>query len=262
MKNLRLCCLLACVLLTILCGCANPRQVMVNPSTWQQAVCAASGWGWLGAPLAYKSYNNCLNNQKVLGLIPLEELEVKDSLKFDTPLDATGKKATRPEWQAGQFWEYSLSNGGTSRLTVQKIGNYNGTAGYTVVSPDGKESFYDQSLGLMVVFGNGIVDTEYEPALHPFDFPLDLSKSWHASGDMHRAGGHIDLSNHHEVKGYGRIKVPAGEFDAFYILNRSDYGARISELWYSPEVKNYVKGVLYTNNGKIVEELTRYNLEK
>jgi hypothetical protein len=250
---------LALAIVTNFCGCANPRQIMVNPNTWQQTVCAASGFSW-GAISAYSMYNTCVNNQRVLGMSPLEEVEAKDAPKFDMPFDATGKQATRPEWQAGQFWEYSLSSGGTRRLTVQKIGNYNGTAGYHVVNADGKESFYDQSLGLMVVFGSGIVDTEYDPALRPFDFPLFLGKSWNATGDMHRAGGHINLSNHHEVKGYGRVKVPAGEYDAFYILNRSDYGARISELWYSPEVKNYVKGVLYTNNGKIVEELSRFKL--
>jgi hypothetical protein len=71
----------------------------------------------------------------------------------------------------------------------------------------------------------------------------------------------MDLSTHHEVKGYGKVKVPAGEFDAFYILSRSDYGARVTELWYSPEIKYYVKGVTYTNSGKTVEELKSYQLK-
>ena len=72
----------------------------------------------------------------------------------------------------------------------------------------------------------------------------------------------LHLSTHYEVKGYGKVKVPAGEFDAYYILGRSDYGARINELWYSPAVKNYIKGVLYTNNGKIIEELSSFRVEQ
>lgn len=261
MSNYRIFYLLSLVLLTTLCGCANPRQVMVNPTNWQQAVCSASGWGWLGAPLAYKSYSNCVDDLKVLGLIPLEELEAKDTSKFNLTLDATGKQADQPKWQTGDFWEYSLSSGGISRFIVQKTGTFEETVGYHVAREDGKETFYDQSLGLMVIFNGGNADTKYEPALHPFDFPLFVGKRWDASGDMHRATGHIELSNHFEVKGYGRVKVPAGEFDAFYIMNRSDYGARISELWYSPAVKNYVKGVLYTDNGKVTEELSSFKSE-
>jgi hypothetical protein len=252
---------LALSMMANLCGCANPRQIMVNPNTWQQTVCAASGFSW-GAIDAYSMYNTCVNNQRVLGMVPLEEVEAKDAPKFDLTLDATGKQAARPEWQAGFFWEYSVSSGGSNRFTVQKTETYHETVGYHVIRTDGKETFYDQSLGLMAVFGSGIVDTDYDPALHPFDFPLFLGKRWDASGEMRRNNGSMDVSLHYEVKGYGKIKVPAGEFNAYYIMGRSDYGARITELWYCPEVKNYVKGVLYTNNGKLIEELSRFKLEQ
>jgi hypothetical protein len=241
------------------CGCANPRQVMVNPDTWQQTVCTAFGFGWIASQKAESKFEACVHNQGVLGMVPLEELEAKDSPKFEIVLDATGTHAVRPGWLAGYFWEYAVSSGGSSRLTVQKTETYHNVAGYRVLRSDGKEAFYDQSLGLVALFGRGIVDSDYDSAFHRFDFPLYVGKRWNASGEMRRSTGSMDLSARYEVMGYGKVKVPAGEFDAYYILGRSDFGARINELWYSPDVKNYVKGVLYTKKGKIVEELVRFS---
>jgi len=194
-------------------------------------------------------------------MVPLEEVEAKDPPKFDLFLDASGKQAPRPEWKAGYYWEYSVTGGKTIRRSVLKTGNYRNASGYQVTLLNGKEGFLDQSLGLMAVFDNSIVDTDYEPALHPFDFPLLVGKSWHASSKMRRTPGSINLSTNYEIKGYGKIKVQAGEFIAFYILGRSDYGSRVNELWYSPEIRYFVKSILYTNNGKVTEELSAFNLD-
>jgi hypothetical protein len=239
-------------------GCSNPRQVMVNPDTWQQTVCSESGFGWIGASKADAKFNACVFNQRILGMVPLEEVEAEDAPKFELPLEAAGTQAVRPEWLAGYAWEYEVSSGGSNRLTVQKTETYHNVAGYRVIRADGKEAFYDQSLGLVALFGRGIVDSDYDSAFHRFDFPLYVGKRWNVSGEMRRSRESMDLSARYEVMGYGKVKVPAGEFDAYYILGRSDLGARINELWYSPDVKNYVKGVLYTKKGKIVEELVRF----
>lgn len=246
------------IVIASLFGCANPRQVMVNPKTWQQVVCASSGWGWLGAPMAYSNFNTCVNNQKVRGMVPLEIAEANDKAKFDVVVESNGKTAFQPNWQAGYFWEYSLSNGKESSLTVTKVGNFHDIPGYYVTRANGTEVFYVPTLGIKAVLDSGNIDTEYDPALMPFDFPITQGKAWYYAGEMRRTTGSLNLSTHYEVKGYGKIRVPAGEFEAYYILGRSDYGARVNELWYSPEVKNYVKGVLYTNGGKIIEELIKF----
>lgn len=250
----------ALLLLSTLGGCANPRQVMVNPNNWEQTVCSASGWGLQGAPEAVSLTNTCVDKQKALGLIPLEEVEAQDTRKFDTKLDAAGMQALRPEWEAGDYWEYATSNEQEVRVTVDSRDYYRETDGY-VISINDNDYFYNTSLGLMAAYIDGTVDTDYEPALVPYDFPLHTGKKWDYSGIMRRKSGTTAMSMHHEVKGYGTVKVPAGEFAAYYILSTSDYGSRIIELWYSPSVKSYVKAVIYTDSGTITEELTGYNTD-
>ena len=241
--------------LVFMAGCANPKQVMVNPGNWQQVTCAASGWGWIGAPQAYSITDKCISNQRVLGYIPLEEAEIKEAPKFSG--NASAKDAgVLPTWSDGDTWEYSV-NGSTTKFTVKKPPV---SQQYRVDLATGTNIF-NASLGLEGVEKDGMIDTIYSPALRPFDWPLHIGKAWDSSGEMKRNGGSIALSTHHEVKGFGRVKVPAGEFDAYYILAKNDYGARVSELWYAPAVKYYVKGVVYTNSGMSTEELVNFSLK-
>lgn len=248
--------LILLVALSLTSGCANPKQVMVQAGTWQQVNCSASGWGWLGVPQAISMVNNCINAQKVLGYIPIEEAEMLDGPKFSQEL-VVNNQEQKPVWHVNDSWEYSV-NSRPTRLFVEKVDN-GGTFYYLNVGS--RTSVFNDSLGAQKTITNGIVDTVYEPALHPLDWPLYVGKKWDASGDMKRNGGTLAVSTHHEVMGYGKVKVPAGEFEAYYILAKSDFGARVTELWYSPTVKYYVKAITYTNTGRIVEDLARYEIK-
>jgi hypothetical protein len=72
-----------------------------------------------------------------------------------------------------------------------------------------------------------------------------------------------------EIKGYGIVRVPAGEFEAFYLLVTAPepviatmykWWPRVLEIWYAPQVRHYVKLVVYREKGKIISELTDYSL--
>jgi hypothetical protein len=201
----------------------------------------------------------CISNQRVLGYITIEEAEIQDPPKFIGLSNTPQAQASKPIWGLASFWEYSL-NGSEAKVFVEKIDTFGGAKAYFVNNGNSINVFND-ALGLAAVMKNNMMDSSYDPALKPFDWPLYVGKQWDSSGQMIRNGGSMDLSTHHEVKGYGKVKVPAGEFDAYYILSKNDYGARVTELWYSPEVKYYVKGISYTNNGKSVEELKSYELK-
>lgn len=254
-------CVLAvvCGMLVGLSGCANPRQIMVNPTTWQQVNCSASGWGWLGAPQAISMVDKCVSNQRVLGNIPIEEVEMQDAPKFSGPASTSQPQAEKPSWGSDSFWTYSVG-GNSVKVTVEKIDTFRNGKAYFVKNGSGTQ-IYNDSLGLAAVMKNGIMDSSYNPALLTYDWPLFVGKQWDSKGELTRNGGTMNLSTHYEVKGFGKVKVPAGEFDTYYILSKSDYGARITELWYSPKAKNYVKGVVYTNSGRSVEELADYKAQ-
>lgn len=242
--------------LSLTSGCANPKQVMVNAGTWQQVNCSASGWGWLGAPQAISMVNDCINTQKVLGYIPIEEAEVHDGPKFSQELVANNQEQ-KPIWHVNDSWEY-LIGGNTSKIVVDKIEN---SGPFYYVNTNTGTSVFSNTLGVQKTIKNGTIDTAYDPALRPLEWPLYVGKTWDAAGTMYRNGGSLAVSTHHEVKGYGKIKVPAGEFEAYYILAKSDFGARVTELWYSPAVKYYVKAITYTNTGRIVEDLAKYHIK-
>ncbi|WP_308586252.1 hypothetical protein [uncultured Desulfovibrio sp.] len=59
----------ACMLLT---GCAKYYDSLVNPETKDGVNCVASGWGWLGTPIAAHQSNQCLEQYTSAGYIPLE----------------------------------------------------------------------------------------------------------------------------------------------------------------------------------------------
>ncbi|MBL7205905.1 MAG: hypothetical protein ISS63_16490 [Desulfobacteraceae bacterium] len=132
--------------------------------------------------------------------------------------------------------------------------------GFIPLIQDGKHILYNEALGVCAILDKGATLNEYTPPLHPYDWPLSLGKSWKATGVMKTSTGSLNLATCYEVKGYGRVRVPAGIFNAFYIIGKNDTGrVRIVELWYSPEIKNYVKGISYLISGKVTEELVDYS---
>lgn len=240
-------------------GCAKGKQVMVHPQTWEQANCSAWGIGIVGAPMALAQTYDCVNIYKVKGFVTLEEMEAKEPTKFSTSLDSKGLVAERPTWKVGDFWEYKYSDGSVAKISIDSIGSFDEKEGY-YASTGQQKRFYSISLGLRKIFGPVGVDTDFIPASRPFDFPLAVDQTWSAYGVMHRNLSKMNTAGHYEVLGYGKVKVPAGEFSAYYIISKSDYGLRISELWYSPEVKYIVKATYYTSKGRFSEELVRYKV--
>jgi hypothetical protein len=57
----------ACMLLT---GCAKYYDSLVNPETKDGVNCVASGWGWLGTPIAAHQSNQCLEQYTSAGYNP------------------------------------------------------------------------------------------------------------------------------------------------------------------------------------------------
>jgi hypothetical protein len=57
---------------TLLAGCVAPSQMMVN-GQGQMVRCSATGWGYIGAPLAYHPKNVCVADYEKIGYRPIEE---------------------------------------------------------------------------------------------------------------------------------------------------------------------------------------------
>lgn len=55
-----------------LAACATPSTMFVGPDG-KVARCSASGWGYVGAPMAQSIHSNCLTDLKATGMLPLAE---------------------------------------------------------------------------------------------------------------------------------------------------------------------------------------------
>lgn len=65
--------LLIFFIVVLLGGCANKSHVLVEPQSGKAVECAASGWGWLGAPMAISMANECAKKYEAIGYVKSEQ---------------------------------------------------------------------------------------------------------------------------------------------------------------------------------------------
>ena len=63
-------------------GCAAPSKVMINEQG-KQVRCGSWGFGVIGTTVAVASYMECVNQQKALGFIDLEDFEKTEPPKVE-----------------------------------------------------------------------------------------------------------------------------------------------------------------------------------
>lgn len=252
--------LLSLVIVLSVGGCAAPSKVMIN-AQGKQARCGSFGFGVIGTTAAIGSYLQCVNNLTALGYVDLEQFETTEAPKVEQRPGLNPSKAKRPLWEAGHVWIYQLggTKSGTSRQEVVGKDVVNGLAAYVVEASENK-MLLSEELNPIQVQEKGKIVATHTPPLQNFDWPLEIGKAWQAEGEMETPTGKINTAKNVEVKAFGIVRVPAGEFEAFYLLSTSNAGARISEVWYSPKVRQHVKLVNYTSEGRLTAELVSFSL--
>jgi hypothetical protein len=63
------------VLAASLSGCAVKNTLHVHPATGEIRNCSASGWGWVGTPMALAMHGSCTDTLRSIGFIPMTEVE-------------------------------------------------------------------------------------------------------------------------------------------------------------------------------------------
>lgn len=64
--------LIICAMLAVIVGCSSPSQMLVGPQN-NTVLCSATGWGYIGAPVAHHEYSKCVHNYETMGFLPLED---------------------------------------------------------------------------------------------------------------------------------------------------------------------------------------------
>jgi hypothetical protein len=245
-------------ILVLLSGCAAARQAMIHPYSKAQVTCEGFGFGLYGTPAALIAYSNCLDQYKVLGYVPIEEYDKNESGKLDTE-SIPSSPCNRPIIDEKSEWHF-LVNGREVYFKFIGKEEFKYQTVYRFFNSNGKFYLYSESLGIVAILDQkGTVEAEFDPPVDEYDWPLSVGKTWSAQVKKETPQKNDNLYINYEVKGYGKIKVPAGEFDSYYIIARSYGGVRTAEFWYNPEVKFYIKRITYSQKGPVTTELKSYS---
>lgn len=253
-----------------LSGCAVVHKVMINEEG-KQAVVASSGWGLLGASAAVAVSLAEEKKYRDQGYMEITEFEKKEGPKVEVSLGITSPpQEGAPVWKVGDSWTYQVTGVSKGQHRQEIVGEEKvaGLNAY-VMRSDESTMYIDRSLNLIQGRKKGVTEYTYSPPRQDYDWPLAVGKSWRAKGKVKTGSSESNFARRVLVRGYGIVRVPAGEFEAFYILTTTTsfigpelkigQEPRILEIWYAPKVRHHVKRVVYTDKGWLIVELTSFN---
>ena len=176
------------------------------------------------------------------------------------------QKAEQPVVKAGDEWKfvvyYTVPSTTPNRSWV-----------ITSVGPSGIKGTENGEPLLLSPELNILESSEIKVSkMRMLNFPLEVGKKWRYESDwlFKPKGSKGTFSSDVSVVAYGKIKVPAGEFDAFELVeNRAMRGPAIDvrtslTSWYAPAANAIVKSV-YTNpslGSTSITELVSFRLQR
>lgn len=238
-------------------GCASPSKNMINPQTLSQVRCSSWGVGVLGAPIAAATYSDCVSKYTFDGYIDMSDFERNEGPKVERT-SMGGIPADKPVWDVNSKWIYIVPNTDIVETIVVKGKTFfENKPVYELnlsntKSTDSIEQYLSENIELLSQVTAGKKQT-WDPPSKVYDWPLVVNKSWDARATTQNEKGSLNTSVHSEVRDYGKVTVLAGTYDVFYIVAKNDYGMRVYEVWYSPQVKNAVRRVIYGNTAVKIE---------
>jgi hypothetical protein len=172
----------------------------------------------------------------------------------------------RPTWNAGDSWTYrGRGPSGTFNVTrkVLREGVFEGREAYEV-DAGGTHYWYTKQLGYLART-KGDETTRLARPPEDWQWPIQVGKQWSAivawidRTDTQQQT--YTLTSVWTVEAYEEVKTPAGTFKAFKVTRREIESGASQELWYSPEVKSWIKiRGANTADGNYEEELTSFTL--
>ena len=172
----------------------------------------------------------------------------------------------RPTWNAGDSWTYrGRGPSGTFNVTrkVLREGVFEGREAYEV-DGGGTHYWYTKQLGYLART-KGDETTRLARPPEDWQWPIQVGKQWSAivawidRTDTQQQT--YTLTSVWTVEVYEEVKTPAGTFKAFKVTRREIESGASQELWYSPEVRSWIKiRGANTADGNYEEELTSFTL--
>ena len=179
------------------------------------------------------------------------------------PLRAEGP----PELKAGFRWQYLLKGPGVRGPAVGEVvreETFDGVPAYLLKFGNNEYLYTRDRLGHLATLSGGKTTVKNTPPFDLLSWPLEAGKAWKHDGVTEN----VSLKSSQKIEteaiitAVEAVQVPAGVFEAFRIETYAyRTGELISEQWYSPQVKWFVKTKAYRAEGVIEQELTGYKLD-
>ena len=178
---------------------------------------------------------------------------------------ALAQKAERPAIKAGDRWRFETKINGAA---VKWLHREWVVTSVTPMEIDGTEN--GKPPRLKPILKNVQSPTRTDSDLRLLAFPLELGMRWRFSDEYVVAS--VDVPSRGEFRvaviGYGKVRVPAGEFDAFELQAQGRWvtgglhGECTWTYWYAPAARAIVKTeVSDTIWGTSAYELAEYHLQ-
>ena len=170
-----------------------------------------------------------------------------------------------PVWSVGDQWAFrweSADGQGEYVWTVDRLDTRDGVDQYVVRSGTREIFFRRSDLATSLETAAGRVERRNSPPRLAFSWPLTEGTTWRQRY-MEESGGRAgaERSIEWKVEGQDRVRVGAGEFDAFRVVARhAPTPAIMYEMWYAPEVKQWVRLKEHFPAGIRYRELTAFSL--
>jgi hypothetical protein len=171
-----------------------------------------------------------------------------------------------PVWKIGDEWQYaykSPSDSGVYVWSVKRVETLDGAQHY-VIKTGTREIFYRVSdLASSLERIDGDVILRETPSRLAYVWPLTVGKTWEQA---HRQERPVDRTTTNRnslwtVESEETVTVPAGTFRTLKITWRNkNTGALIYEMWYVPDVKQWVKIREILSNGVREREMIAFKL--
>ncbi|HEY6197689.1 MAG TPA: hypothetical protein VI231_03700 [Candidatus Binatia bacterium] len=193
---------------------------------------------------------------------------------LETAYNATaivGKRfqAKAPQWKVGYQWRYALVAPGLKGAAlvpneVVREETFDGIPAYVLAMGNKEYPHEKDTLAVLATLSGGKVVIKNDPPSLTLDWPLEVGKRWenhYVIQDVEeKQSAKIDTEV--VVGDFEVIRVPAGSFPAFRIETYASPGGElISDQWYAPAVKWFVKSKFYREDGVIEQSLAAFKLD-
>ncbi len=211
--------------------------------------------------------------KEAFGVAP-EVFQRSIATQLETAYNATAASGKRfqaqlPEWKVGYQWRYALQAPGLRGVAlvpneVVREEVFEGRPVYILAAGNNEYPHEKDTLAVLATLTGGKVAMKNDPPSLTLDWPLEVGKHWenhYVIQDVEQK--HSEKIDTEVVVGdFEVVRVPAGSFPAYRIETYASSGGELlSDQWYAPAVKWFVKSRFYREDGVVEQSLAAFKLD-